>query len=91
MFVALGMSNFGARKKHRKYQEYLYYFFPKNLENSMRNANKCKRIEQKQVPLSLVYKHPKVRCPPPKKYIPSTLNIDLILWHTQLIVCAVKC
>ena len=21
-------------------------------------------------------------------YIPSTLNIDLILWHTQLIVCA---
>ena len=27
---------------------------------------------------------------PPKLYIPSTLNIDLILWHTQLIVCAVK-
>ena len=27
----------------------------------------------------------------PKSYIPSTLNIDLILWHTQLIVCAVKC
>ena len=26
----------------------------------------------------------------PKLYIPSTLNIDLILWHTQLIVCAVK-
>ena len=24
-------------------------------------------------------------------YIPSTLNIDLTLWHTQLIVCAVKC
>jgi hypothetical protein len=24
----------------------------------------------------------------PKFYIPSTLNIDLILWHTQLIVCA---
>ena len=23
-----------------------------------------------------------------KLYIPSTLNIDLILWHTQLIVCA---
>ena len=23
-----------------------------------------------------------------KFYIPSTLNIDLILWHTQLIVCA---
>ena len=21
-------------------------------------------------------------------YLPSTLNIDLILWHTQLIVCA---
>ena len=21
-------------------------------------------------------------------YIPSTLNVDLILWHTQLIVCA---
>ena len=29
--------------------------------------------------------------PPPKLYIPSTLNIDLILWHTQYIVCAVKC
>ena len=27
----------------------------------------------------------------PKLYIPNTLNIDLILWHTQLIVCAVKC
>ena len=27
----------------------------------------------------------------PKLYILSTLNIDLILWHTQLIVCAVKC
>ena len=26
-----------------------------------------------------------------KLYIPSTLNIYLILWHTQLIVCAVKC
>ena len=26
-----------------------------------------------------------------KLYIPSTLNIDLKLWHTQLIVCAVKC
>ena len=23
-----------------------------------------------------------------KLYIPSTLNNDLILWHTQLIVCA---
>ena len=27
----------------------------------------------------------------PKLYITSTLNIDLILWHTQLIVCAIKC
>ena len=26
-----------------------------------------------------------------KLYNPSTLNLDLILWHTQLIVCAVKC
>ena len=26
----------------------------------------------------------------PKLYIPSTLNIDLVLWHTQLIVCAEK-
>ena len=25
-----------------------------------------------------------------KLYIPSTLNICLILWHTQLIVCATK-
>ena len=24
----------------------------------------------------------------PKLYTPSTLNIDLILWHTQFIVCA---
>ena len=24
-------------------------------------------------------------------YIPSTLNIELILWNTQLIVCAVRC
>ena len=27
----------------------------------------------------------------PKLYTPSTLNITLILWHTQLIVCAIKC
>ena len=26
--------------------------------------------------------------PRPKLYIPSTLNMDLILWHTKLIVCA---
>ena len=26
-----------------------------------------------------------------KLYIPSTPNIDLILWHTQLIVCTAKC
>ena len=26
-----------------------------------------------------------------KLYIPSTLNIDFVLWHTQLIVYAVKC
>ena len=26
----------------------------------------------------------------PKLYIPSTLNINYLLWHTQLIVCAVK-
>ena len=26
----------------------------------------------------------------PKLYTPSTLNIDLLLWHTHLIVCAVK-
>ena len=25
-----------------------------------------------------------------KLYIPSTLNTDYLLWHTQLIVCAVK-
>ena len=25
-----------------------------------------------------------------KIYIPSTLNTDYLLWHTQLIVCAVK-
>ena len=27
----------------------------------------------------------------PKLYITSTLYIDFILWHTQLIVYAVKC
>ena len=26
--------------------------------------------------------------PMTKLYIPSTLNIDLILWHTHFIVCA---
>ena len=29
-------------------------------------------------------------CPSPKLYTPSTPNIDLILWHTHWIVCAVK-
>ena len=27
----------------------------------------------------------------PKLYIPSTLKIDLILWHPQLIMDAMKC
>ena len=36
----------------------------------------------------LSYRSLKLRA---KLYTPSTLNIDLILWHTQLIVCAVKC
>ena len=27
----------------------------------------------------------------PKLYTPSTLNIDLMLWHTQLSVCVAKC
>ena len=27
---------------------------------------------------------------PSKLYIPSTLNTDYLLWHTQLIVCVVK-
>ena len=27
----------------------------------------------------------------PKSCIPSTLNIGLIQWQTQMIVCAVKC
>ena len=26
----------------------------------------------------------------PKLYTPSTLNIDFIQWHTQLIMCAVE-
>ena len=30
-----------------------------------------------------IWNHPQA-----KLYIPSTLNIDLILWHTHLIVCA---
>ena len=29
-----------------------------------------------------------ISCSVLKLYVPSTLNIDLILWHTQLIVCA---
>ena len=29
--------------------------------------------------------------PPTKLYIPSTLNTDYLLWHTQLIVCGVVC
>ena len=32
--------------------------------------------------------YPKLFDPKTKLYTPSTLNIDLILWHTQLIVCA---
>ena len=28
--------------------------------------------------------------PAPKLYIPSTLNIALLQWHTHLNVCAVK-
>ena len=31
-----------------------------------------------------------ISCNPPKLYIPSTLNITLMQWHTQFNVCAVK-
>ena len=34
---------------------------------------------------------PELFLPKPKLYTPSTLNIDLLLWHTQFIVCEVKC
>ena len=27
----------------------------------------------------------------PKLYTPSTLNTEFIQWHTQVIMCAVKC
>ena len=43
------------------------------------------KIEQSGI---LIVKH--VSGSNAKFYIPSTLNIDLILWHTQLIVCAVN-
>ena len=55
-------------------------------------------LEEKKIHLSLCLSSLKVRSPfkiwisgCAQLYIPSTLNIDLILWHTQLIVCAVKC
>ena len=39
---------------------------------------------------SLIYTTYRFFNPTAKLYMPSTLNIDLILWHTQLIVCAEK-
>ena len=44
------------------------------------------KIGLQQLPsvVNLVLKFPAFQ----QLYIPSTLNIDLILWHTQLIVCA---
>ena len=47
------------------------------------------RIEQDQVVVNKIFRQ--CRRGRAKLYIPSALNIDLILWHTQLIVCAVKC
>ena len=41
--------------------------------------------------INFFYKTKLILIPQAKLYIPSTLNINLILWHTQLIVCAVKC
>ena len=39
------------------------------------NSSTCQFVSQSYAPKA-------------KLYIPSTLNIDLILWHTHLIVCA---
>ena len=45
------------------------------------------RAQKTYVTTKLALKKRKVSFQP-KLYVPSTLNIDLILWHTQLIVCA---
>ena len=50
-------------------------------------------IFSRSVNLKSVHLHPKqtkISDLASKLYTPSTLNIDLILWHTHLIVCAVK-
>ena len=45
---------------------------------------------QKVIKGLLIYISPCLYSVQSYMYIPSTLNTDYLLWHTQLIVCAVK-
>ena len=47
-------------------------------------------LHYKQAKLPKQLQHSVPESKDPKVIYPSTLKIDLILWHTQLIVCAVN-
>ena len=74
MFRVLGIHNFGTSTK--------WFLFG----TSHGHLPEKKNSDLKWQLLKAVYYTIVV----PKLYTPSTLNIALILWHIQLIVCAVK-
>ena len=77
-----------AQKKRGKNSHFRYYSF------YCRQNSKCRCIAMICTQFFLLRKFPGIDFMKElfmldsKLYTPSTLNIDLILWHTQLIVCA---
>ena len=85
---------------------FLFYFLPNqnnmaNHPSQYSNSIATRPLEcfDKDISLLQLYKQDFVNLDFPifigftcmaKLYIPSTLNTDYLLWHTQLIVCAVK-
>ena len=68
-------------KVHKKGPVLSISFLSSSIHKSNRNYIRNCRKGKKEIKRVDFYLYSKL-------YIPSTLNIDLILWHTQLIVCA---
>ena len=69
-----------------QWQERFHGFLTKFLNQIDKNF----RFSKKFLVGKIRCKYTEILRADPKLYIPSTLNIDLILWHTQLIVFALK-
>ena len=82
-------SFFPLRKKFPFQEDLLYYTLSYPFSDVARMKRSKILVYNNKSSLLMVSLNPFTS--PPKLYIPSTLNIDLILWHPQLIADAIKC